>query len=121
MGRAPKMDGPPSTDIGEIRKQAEAYRKLQTELTEKRARTKETTGGKTAWRKACSEHQIDPVILADAVELMMKIEATPKKTTREWRIFMGYLKGLGFFEKLDHGLFDDFEEAIAAQAVDNAA
>lgn len=121
MGRAPAMDGPPSTDIEEILDHAKKYRELQTELTEKRAKTKETTGGKTAWRKACSEHQIDAVILADAVELLMKVEQDPEKTTRDWRIFIGYLRGLGFFEKLDRGLFDDFEEAIAAQTASEAA
>lgn len=121
MGRAPKMDGPPSTDIEEIRKSAEEYRALQIELTAKRANTKETTGGKTAWRKACSEHQIDAVILADAVELLMKVELNPEKTTRDWRVFVGYLRGLGFFEKLERGLFDDFENEIAAQTADEAA
>ena len=35
--------------------------------------------------------------------------------------FVGYLRGLGFFEKLERGLFDDFEETIAAQSVSEAA
>lgn len=121
MARAPKSDGPPSTDIDVILGCADAYRGLQTELAEKRAETKVTTGGKTAWRKQCAESRIDPVILGKAVDLVMRVEIDPEKTTREWRILVGYLKALGFFEKLQRGLFDEFESEIAAQAVDRAA
>ena len=121
MARAPDMEGPPTTDVEKIHAAANRYRELQTELTEKRLATKETTGGKTKWRKDCADEHVDPVILADAVELVMKLEKRPKQTTREWRVFVGYLKGLGFFDKLVPGLFDEFETEIAAQTVDEAA
>lgn len=121
MARAPALEVEPTTDINLIRQQADEYRQLQGELKQKREATKETTGGKTAWRKACSESGIEPVILADAMSLVMKAETHPKKTTREWRIFIGYLRGLGFFDKLQPGLFDDFDEQIAASAASNAA
>ena len=51
----------------------------------------------------------------------MKIERFPKKTTREWRIFIGYLKGLGFFDRLEPDLFAKFDQEFAEQAVENAA
>ena len=82
MARAPDMEGQPSTDLDAILKQATRYRELEDELKTKRQATKDTTSGKTAWRKECAAANINPVILADAIDLMRKVEAYPKRTTR---------------------------------------
>lgn len=121
MGRSKKMKGDPIGNGDLIRKAAEELDALENQLVEKRVATKETTDGKTAWRQRWVKQRVDPVILAEAVALTRRLEANPAKTTRHWRILMGYLKGLGFFEKLEPSLFADFEEQVTASAVSDAA
>lgn len=101
------MQGEPTTDREKILKRAAELRDLDSELAVKRAATKETTGGKTQWRKGCVEDHVDPIALALAVDWASRIEKRPKKTTREWRVFTDYLKKLGFFDRLEADLFSD--------------
>ena len=118
MARAPKMDGPPTLDPEIVQAAAKEYLKLASELDTKRAATKETTSGKTAWRKRWVEQQIDPVQLADAAEMVRMIKANPEKVTQDWNTLNAYLKALGFFELLVPGLFDahDAEQLQSAVA-----
>lgn len=117
MARAAKMEGEPTDDGDIIRATAEAYLGLAVELDQRRASTKATTSGKTEWRRVCVQKRVDPVILADAAELVRKVKDDPDKITRNWRLFMGYLQVLGFFDHLVPGLFDEFEVKTA----DNSA
>ena len=114
MGRSAKMEGAPTDDGDLIRQAADEYDELETELLQKRAATKETTGSKTAWSRRWVEKRVDPVVLADAVALIRKLEANPEKTTRDWRLFISYLNELGFKEKLMPDLFDGDAERSAA-------
>lgn len=116
MARVSKMEGEP-TESGEvIRQVADAYFSLAEELAEKRASTKATTGGKTAWRKTAVEKNVDPVILAKAADMVRDIRAEPEKVTRDWHILIGYLKALGFYDRLIPGLFDEFDVQMAEDA-----
>ncbi len=116
MARAAKMQGDPTEDGAAILDAAKKYRELEGELSAKRTATKATTGGKTIWRDACVKKNVDPVILADAVSLVMQLERDPEKITRNWHLMIGYLKALGFFDNLVPGLFDDFEVHMAEEA-----
>jgi len=106
MARVGKMDGPPTQDVEIIKAAAGRYYGLAGELDAKRAETKLTTGGKTEWRKQCVGQRVNPVVLADAAELVRSLEASPEKVSAEWRLFNEYLKALGFFEMLERDFFD---------------
>ncbi|MGI9504990.1 MAG: hypothetical protein ACR2RE_18245 [Geminicoccaceae bacterium] len=121
MARVAKMEGMPTEDGEVIRQVADAYLSLADELDTKRASTKVTTSGKTAWRKTCVEKSVDPVVLARAADMVRQIGADPEKVTREWNLLIGYLKALGFYDKLVPGLFDDFEITMAEDSASAAA
>ncbi|MGI9491047.1 MAG: hypothetical protein ACR2QF_01335 [Geminicoccaceae bacterium] len=117
MARAGKMKGPPTENAEVIRAAADSYYGLAGELDEKRAATKATTGGKTAWRKKCVQQRVDPVRLADAAELVISLKANPEKVSAEWKRFNAYLEALGFFEMLQPGFFDDHDAEQAARSI----
>ena len=116
MARVAKMEGTPTEDGTVIRQAADDYFSLAEELETKRAATKVTTSGKTAWRKACVERSVDPVVLARAADMLRDIGDDPEKVTREWHLLIGYLKALGFYDKLVPGLFDEFDIAMAEES-----
>ena len=117
MARAANMEGPPTDNVEVIKAAADRYYNLAGELDEKRAATKVTTGGKTEWRKQCVKQRINPVVLADAAELVRSLEANPEKVSSEWKLFNAYLKALGFFEMLERGFFDDYDADQAARSI----